>query len=78
MATDSSEREQKTFYPKSHVADWVGDVADKSSRSESFVLSKFIEELANSVDFEEVRIYDTTAKLEIDKGEEDENENDEE
>lgn len=67
MVSDSGDRAQKTIYPDSETAEWVEELADENDRSESYVISKLLEGLAESVDYESIKLVNYNFSVE-DKG----------
>lgn len=49
---------QKTFYPEVKTAEWIEETSEKSERSESFVISRVMEKVAESHDFDPIFIHE--------------------
>lgn len=63
MASED-DRKQKTFYPEADTADWITETARQNDRSESYVVSKMLEEIAESVNSEPIMLSNHTFKAE--------------
>lgn len=63
MSSKNSNSSQKTFYPSEDVGRWIEKVANESDRSESYIISKVMEELADSAEYDEIRLQDVLSMV---------------